>query len=278
MMWGTPPNPQPEIPIPKSVLLFVLLVSALLAGCDAGGPGAPAGPTATPTTALEPGAALILRLVPFDGEQAVTEDVQERARRVIEARASEMGVSGVAVRSEEPDLLIVELRGKASSEETRRALSRTGFLEIIDSGDQPLMDGTIVVTSEGGPTFEEGEPQSLKAYQAIVTGREIVPDRVAYELDPVTGQPRVKLAFNEEGTRKFADYTSASIGKYAPIVLDKRVISSPHIQAAISAGGATISGLSEAEARQLAATLRAGAMPTRLELIETQQLGTSTNP
>lgn len=264
--------------LPGYLASVVLLASALMAGCDAGGPASPAAPTPTPTSAPEPGVALILRMVPFDGKQAVTPEVQEHARRVMEARAGEMGVTNVAVRSEEPDLLIVELRGKDSSEETRRALSRNGFLEIVDGGDQPLPEGTIVVTSEGGPTFEEGEPQSLREYQVIVTSRDIAPDKVAHELDQVTGQPLVTLDLNEEGERKFADYTTANIGKYAPILLDKRVISSPQIQSPISTGGLTISGLGDAEARQLVGILKAGPMPTRLDLIQTQQLGTSTNP
>jgi preprotein translocase subunit SecD len=217
-------------------------------------------------------------MVPFDGEQAVTPDVQERARRVMEARAREMGVTSVAVRSEEPDLLIVELRGKDSAEETRHALSRNGFLEIIETGDTPLQDGTIVVTSEGGPTFQEGEPQSLNPYRAIVTSREILPDKVSYKTSETTGQPEVALALNDEGTRKFLDFTSANIGKYAPVVLDKQVLSSPQIQGAFPTVELVITGLSDVQARQVVAVLKAGVMPTKLELSETQQLGTSTNP
>ncbi len=264
--------------LPGCLILVVLLAGTLLAGCDAGGSPAPVASTATSAAPLEPGVALILRMVPFDGEQAVTPDVQEQARRVMEVRARELGATNLAVRSEEPDLLIVELRGESDSEDTRRAMMQNGFLEIVDSGSEPLPEGTIIVTSEGGPTFDEGAPQSLKAYPAVVTGREILPDKVTQEADPTTGQPLVIFALNEEGTRKFADYTAANVGMYAPVVVDKRVVSSPQIQSAISNGEVMISGLTEAEARRLVAVLRAGALPTRLELIETQQLGTSTNP
>jgi preprotein translocase subunit SecD len=217
-------------------------------------------------------------MVPFDAEQAITPDVQEQARGVMEARAREMDLTKFAVRSEEPDLLIVELRGESDSAETRRALVQNGFLEIVDSGSESIPEGTIIVTSEGGPTFEEGAPQSLKAYPVVVTGREILPDKVTQEADPISGQPQVTFALNEEGARKFADYTAANIGMYAPVVVDKRVISSPLIQGAISNGEGMITGLTEAEAQRLVAVLKAGALPARLELIETQQLGTSTNP
>ncbi|MDQ5825707.1 MAG: hypothetical protein M3441_16055 [Chloroflexota bacterium] len=264
--------------LPGCLILVVLLAGTLLAGCDAGGSPEPVAPTATSAAPLEPGVALILRMVPFDGEQAITPEVQEQARRVMEVRAREMGVTNLAVRSEEPDLLIVELRGESDAEETRRAMMQNGFLEIVDGGSEPLPEGTIIVTSEGGPTFEEGAPQSLNPYQAIVTSREIVPDKVTQEADPTTGQPRVIFALNEEGTQKFADYTSANVGMYAPVVVDKRVISSPRIESAISNGELMIVGMTGAEAQRLVAVLRAGALPTRLELIETQQLGTSTNP
>ncbi|MDQ3927681.1 MAG: protein translocase subunit SecD, partial [Chloroflexota bacterium] len=68
------------------------------------------------------------------------------------------------------------------------------------------------------------------------------------------------------------------IGTYAPLVLDKKVISTPLIQAPIPNGEMVTTGLSEPRARELVAILKAGALPTRLELVETQQLGTSTNP
>jgi preprotein translocase subunit SecD len=151
-------------------------------------------------------------------------------------------------------------------------------MEIVDSGDEPLPEGAIVVTSEGGPTFEEGAPQSLKTYQTLLTSREIVQDKVAYTTNAMTGQPEVRFGLNEEGAQKFAEHTAAGIGKYVPVLLDKRVISSPQIQGAIPNGEGVITGLNEVEARWLVAILKAGVLPTRLELIETQQLGTSTNP
>jgi preprotein translocase subunit SecD len=227
---------------------------------------------------LEPGAALILKMVPFDADQAVTPDVQEQARHVIETRAREMGIANPLVRAEEPDLLIVELRGKDNTEGNSRELARSGFLEIVDGGDVPLPEGTIVVTSEGAPTFEEGAPRDLTMYQTLVTARAIVQDKVTLKFNQSTGQPEVEFALNEEGTRVFADFTANNTGKYMPILLDKKVISSPQIQGAIPLGAGVITGLNEAEAKSLVAILKAGALPTRLELVETQQLGTATNP
>lgn len=254
-------------------LVLPMLLLVLLAGCDAGPP-----PSPTPNVPLEPGAALIMKMVPFDADQAVTSDVQEQARRVIEARAREMGVANPVVRAEEPDLLIVELRGQDNTEDNSRELTRNGLLEIVDGGDVPLLEGTTVVTSEGAPTFEEGTPQGLKTYQTLITGREIVQDKVTYKTNEFTGRPEVNFALNEEGARVFADFTANNITKYMPILLDKQVISSPQIQGAIPSGEGIITGLTEDEARRLVAILRAGALPTRLELVETQQLGTTTNP
>jgi preprotein translocase subunit SecD len=253
-----------------SILLLIVLTA-----CNV---GPPASPTPTPKTPLEPGEALILKMVPLDADQAITPDVQEQARRVMEARAREMGVANAVVRAEEPDLLIVELRGKDNTQDNGRELTRNGFLEIVDGGDQPLAEGAIVVTSEGAPTFEEGAPQDLKTYRTLITGREIVQDKVTYKTNELTGQPEVNFALNEEGARVLADFTASNIGKYMPILLDKTVISSPQIQGAIPSGEGLITGLNEAEARRLVAILRAGALPTRLELVETQQLGTATNP
>ena len=260
---------------PSYLVMFTVLACVLLVGCDVGGA---AKPVLTPTAAPEPGVGLVLKLVPFDGVDAVTPEVQEQARKVMEARARELGVSNPVVRSEEPDLLIVELRGGDNTDNVKEGLARTGLLEIVSSGDTPLMEGEVIITSEGAPTFDEGAPRSLNEYQTIITGRDLAPDRISYHTDPTTGQPQVAFGLNEEGAGRFGEFTAQNIGKYMPIVLDKSVISSPQIQGAIPNADGVITGLTEEEARRLVAILKAGSMPTRIELIETQQLGTSTNP
>jgi len=76
----------------------------------------------------------------------------------------------------------------------------------------------------------------------------------------------VNLNFKSEGSRTWADYTTANVGKQAAFVLDTQVVSAPEIREAISGGSTTISGGGQGgftadEARSLAEVLKYGSLP-----------------
>jgi preprotein translocase subunit SecD len=76
----------------------------------------------------------------------------------------------------------------------------------------------------------------------------------------------VNLNFKSEGSKTWADYTTANVGKQAAFVLDTQVVSAPEIREAISGGSTTISGGGQGgftadEARSLAEVLKYGSLP-----------------
>ena len=76
------------------------------------------------------------------------------------------------------------------------------------------------------------------------------------------------------GSRIFADHTSANVGKYLTIVLDKQVISSPIINDTIIGGQGSISGNFTFEsANAFAIQLRYGSLPIPLKIVETRIIG-----
>lgn len=94
------------------------------------------------------------------------------------------------------------------------------------------------------------------------------------------GAPEVSLVFNAMGAAKFADLTGQSIGKLMAISLDKVIKSAPSIHTKISGGRAVITlGNSRdreaalAEAKMIATSLRAGALPATLEQLEERHVG-----
>jgi preprotein translocase subunit SecD len=97
-------------------------------------------------------------------------------------------------------------------------------------------------------------------------------------LDDATnfGKYQVSITFNKEGTRAFAAVTGANQGKRMAIILDDRVRSAPNIQEKIRMGRARITGLeSSDEAKILASVLKAGSLPTPLNIIEERTVGPS---
>jgi preprotein translocase subunit SecD len=85
----------------------------------------------------------------------------------------------------------------------------------------------------------------------------------------------VQFELDRPGGRKFAEETAKHIGDYMAILLDGRVQGFPPvIQSRIGRHGQiTLGGRTLQEAQDLALTLRAGALPIPLKIVEERQVG-----
>ncbi len=109
---------------------------------------------------------------------------------------------------------------------------------------------------------------------AHLTGEFLRDARV--RINNLTGEPYVLLRFNSEGAEIFDRLTSENVGRRLAIVLDEKVYSAPVIRERITGGVATIEGgFTIDEARDLAAVLRAGALPAPVSFEEERTVGPS---
>ena len=84
----------------------------------------------------------------------------------------------------------------------------------------------------------------------------------------------MSFRFDSIGARKFAEITSANVGRPFAIVLDGKVLSAPVIREPITGGSGQISGsFTVEETVTLSALLRAGALPAPLTVIEERTVG-----
>ncbi len=111
--------------------------------------------------------------------------------------------------------------------------------------------------------------------KSIVTGSSLVDARA--QLDPLTNGPIVTFELDRAGGRKFGEETGRHVGDYMAIILDGRVQGRPPvIQSRIGRNGQiTLGGKGLQEAQDLALTLRAGALPIPLKVVEERQVGAS---
>jgi preprotein translocase subunit SecD len=107
----------------------------------------------------------------------------------------------------------------------------------------------------------------------IITGSNLVDAQA--QIDPLTNGPIVTFELDRAGGRKFGEETGRHVGDYMAIILDGRVQGRPPvIQSRIGRNGQiTLSGKSLQEAQDLALTLKAGALPIPLKIIEERQVG-----
>jgi preprotein translocase subunit SecD len=109
----------------------------------------------------------------------------------------------------------------------------------------------------------------------IITGSSL--EDATAQLDPLTNGPVVTFSLDRAGGRRFGEETGKHVGDYMAIVLDGRVQGRPPvIQSRIGRNGQiTLTGRGLQEAQDLALTLKAGALPIPLKIVEERQVGAS---
>jgi preprotein translocase subunit SecD len=109
----------------------------------------------------------------------------------------------------------------------------------------------------------------------IITGDRLV--EATAQLDPLTNGPIVNFELDRAGGRKFGEETGRHIGDFMAIILDGRVQGRPPtIEDRIGRNGRiTLGGKTIEEARDLAMTLKAGALPIPLKIVEQGEVGAS---
>jgi preprotein translocase subunit SecD len=214
-------------------------------------------------------------------------------KTILENRANALGVSEVVMQSAPPRRIVAEFPGVSNPEEVVAALQQTGLLEFVEMGTTPLNPGDSVVTQpctvdESGlsvaptpdpsaatatpePTATTDTATSTTVYCTVMTGA---------ALDTVTvtqgtlGAYQIAFELKTTSAQLFADYTGAHIGQYLAIVLDKKIISAPQIDAKIDAGRGIISGnFTQDSANTLAVQLRYGSLPVPVKVVESRSVG-----
>lgn len=181
-------------------------------------------------------------LMEIQDKNVSSEDL-EKTRQLIDLRVNKLGVAETTVTTEGDRNIRVEIPGQYDSKELVDSLAKTGNLVFKDS---------------------EGNE--------VITGKDV--SEAAVVFDNNTGNPVVSLKLNDEGKQKFADATSANIGKKISIYMDEEEISSPTVQSAITNGEAIITGSSSVEeAKNLAGLISAGALPVTLKAASISNVG-----
>lgn len=251
--------------------------------------------------------------VPAD--QPVDAQSMSQVATIISNRVNALGVTEPLVQTQGARRIIVELPGVEDPDTAIAAFKETGLLEFVDAGRTFLAAGTTVVTTypklesqgaTGGvitptatvvptptatvaPTAQLTQTTPLTpttpltqttSYPTVLTGS-MLKTASAYR-DSTTGEIGIQFELTPEGSTIFADFTAAHADNdqlpyyYLSIVLDKKVISSPHIKSAIPEGKGVIQGnFSLEEAQTLAIQLRYGALPIPLKVETVRSIGPS---
>lgn len=209
-------------------------------------------------------------------------------RDVIERRVNLFGVAEPVVQVESggfagagEERLIVDLPGVTDVSQAVAMIGQTPLLEFKTERPNGAEKDAIVKAIETYQTEKKAGQQSVfnpllledpNYLTTQLTGRYL--KKATLEFDSQTGEPKVGLQFDTDGTKLFGDITKANVGKTVAIYLDNAPISTPVVREEITSGQAQISGsFSPVEAKTLVGRLNSGALPVPIELISTQSIG-----
>lgn len=151
------------------------------------------------------------------------------------------------VYQEGDDRISIEIPGVSDANTVLEELGKPGSLEFQDPSGEVVLNGTDVKNAEA----RTQQNSTTKNNEYVVA-----------------------LELTEEGTQKFAEATTANIGKQIAIIYDGETISSPRVENAIEGGEAVITGMASfEEAENLATTIRIGGLSLELEEIRSNVVG-----
>lgn len=191
---------------------------------------------------LQGGTHVVLEAVDTETAQ-VNDDAMNRVITIMEKRVNSLGLTEPIIQREGERRVIIELPGIKDPDAAIQTIGKTAMLEFRDEDGNTVLTGT-----------------DLKDAQAST--------------NPQSGQNVVNLEFSDEGAQKFADLTMKNVGRTIAILLDGEVLTAPNVREPILGGRAEITGQKTLEeAQNLAVVLRSGALPVKVEIIETRTVG-----
>jgi preprotein translocase subunit SecD len=214
----------------------------------------------------------LVTLTPSDA--ALTERIRQsidQSIQILDRRVNEIGVVEPTIQREGINRILVQVPGEQDPDRLKRLIGQTAKLDFrmvdqsmtVEQAEQQHPADSEILPGEGGPFLIEK--------RVLVSGADLLDAQAAFDQ---TGQPVVNFRFNSTGARKFAEVTTANVGKPFAIVLDDKVISAPVIRSPIIGGAGEISGhFTVQSANDLAVLLRAGALPEPLTIIEQRTVG-----
>lgn len=237
---------------------------------------------------------LSLRMSAGYRKDLATQSVRQ-AREIIQRRVDAYGVAEPTITiygsGNVQDQIIVELPGVEDFERVKGLIRSTAMLELklvhpASGGPFPSREAARQAFAGAFPAEYEillyrdrsvagaGPTYMVVRKAATITGQHLKNARRSQ--DPLSGRSEVVFFLNTEGVQLFSTATEQNQGNRLAIVLDDVVVSAPNIQERIDTDSARITGaFTPEEAEDLALTLRSGALPASIRILEERSVGPS---
>ncbi|MEG8099005.1 protein translocase subunit SecD [Candidatus Liberibacter brunswickensis] len=203
---------------------------------------------------------------PNDIESLVARAI-EQSMEIIRHRIDQIGISEPTIQRLGSNRILIQLPGEKNPSRLRQLLGTTAKLSFhrVLLNHKGFVPGTSILKDNDGNQY-------LVEDKVEISGTHL--NSATANFDPKNHKPVIDISFDEIGTRRFFEVTRNNIGNVLAVVLDGKVLTAPVINQSIPSGKAQISGNFTIEtAGVLAAMLRAGSLPVKLNIVEERSVG-----
>ncbi|GAA4035803.1 protein translocase subunit SecD [Parerythrobacter jejuensis] len=214
-----------------------------------------------------------------DGLDNAVTQAMDSATEVVRKRIDELGTREPTIIRQGDTRIVVQVPGLQDPDQLKELLGQTAKLEfkLVDQSALPAdveqgiaPPGSQIFPYAAGTPFE-GTSLAVRRLGGI-KGDNLI--NAQQTVDPQNNEPVVSITFDQQGGQRFAQLTTQNVNKPFAIILDGEVLSAPNINEPILGGSAQISGSFTADsANQLAISLRSGALPVDLAIVEERTVG-----
>ncbi len=210
------------------------------------------------------------------GVAQAIDDAMDSATEVVRRRIDELGTREPTIIRQGDTRIVVQVPGLQDPDALKNLLGQTAQLEfkLVDLNALPsnVQAGIAPAGSQIVP-YADGQSGAIAVRRlGGIRGDNLTGAQASR--DQQTNESIVSISFDAQGGAKFAKLTTENVGKPFAIILDGKVLSAPNINEPIIGGRAQISGSFTPEsANNLAISLRSGALPVPLAVVEERTVG-----
>tara|TARA_B100001029_G_scaffold171220_1_gene167814 strand:- start:631 stop:2175 length:1545 start_codon:yes stop_codon:yes gene_type:complete len=198
------------------------------------------------------------------GLLTINNSALKQSIEIVRRRIDDVGTKEPTILQRGEKRILVELPGLKDPERIKNLLGKTAQLNfrLVKENEEFGVEKML---------SERGEELNVSK-RVVMSGENLIDAQPNFSNQ--SNQPSVSFTLDRVGAQKFGRTTSDNVGKRLAIVLDKKIISAPAINEAITSGNGVITGnFSFQEATDLALLLRSGALPTPLIIVEERTVG-----
>jgi preprotein translocase subunit SecD len=243
-------------------------------------------------------------------QRDLSDSAVEQAYRIIDSRINAVGVAEPTLQrhgGQNSTQILLQMPGIQDPERVKKLLAGESRLELMKVVSPPnpaplktYMTQEEATASLGGqvspnrrvlPYSERDEPTAaaqtatpdpnapkrwvVVESPAVVDGSELRSADAAQGGGGGDSNYEIDFTLKPSGAEKFGAWTGANVGAYMAVVLNDEVKSAPFIKSQITDRGQITGSFTEQSAKDLALTLRSGALPAPLVYLEERTVGPS---